>query len=47
MIVAQELDWKAQQIYDRGLNMINFLCKRWSIKMDDIDKEELLFLDFI
>jgi hypothetical protein len=47
MIVAQELDWKAQQIYDRGLNMIDFLCKRWSIKMDDVDKEELLFLDFI
>lgn len=41
------VSWNEQEILNRGLEMLNFMERRWNIYLgDDSDKIKLLFLDF-
>ena len=41
-------EWNPDNILERGLNLIEFMEKRWNLKFeDDYAKTELLFLDFM
>jgi hypothetical protein len=44
--VSKHDEWNPTKIEDRGLQLLNFMEKRWDIKFkDEEDKEMLLFLD--
>lgn len=44
--VSKHDEWNTTKIEDRGLQLLNFMEKRWDIKFkDEEDKEMLLFLD--
>ncbi len=46
--VASYLDWNALSILQRGMNLLEFMERRWNIKfINDESKKELLFLDFL
>ena len=46
--VALYNNWGAGEILDRGINLLNFMEKRWNIRFNSEDsKKELLFLDFM
>ena len=46
--VAQEEEWTAMQIEERGLRLLEFLEERWELKLgSDEDKLELLHLSFL
>lgn len=46
--VASYSKWGADEILDRGIQLLEFMERRWNIKFKDYDsKKELLFLDFI
>jgi hypothetical protein len=46
--VAAYSDWNADTILERGLNLLDFMERRWNIKFASAeDKKEILFLDFI
>jgi hypothetical protein len=45
--VAQETDWTAEHIFNRGRMLLEFMEKRWGIAFDDEQKIELLHVDFI
>ena len=46
--VAQEVDWNAQTILDRGLRMLDFLEQRWRVTLGDEDfKRALLGLEWL
>jgi uncharacterized protein with ParB-like and HNH nuclease domain len=48
MEVSRYNEWSAKKIYNRGLDLINFIEKRWDIKIaDEKDKFKLLCLDFM
>ena len=39
-------EWNSAKIEERGLQLLNFMEKRWDIKFkDEEDKKTLLFLD--
>jgi uncharacterized protein with ParB-like and HNH nuclease domain len=41
-------DWSAKEILERGINLLNFLEKRWEVRLGTFDeKKKLLFLDFL
>lgn len=41
-------EWNPDNILERGLNLIEFMEKRWNLKFeDDYSKTELLFLEFM
>ena len=40
-------DWLAQDIYDRGLKLLNFMNDRWCLGMSDEVKKQLLHLEFL
>lgn len=44
--VSKYDEWNSMKIEERGLQLLNFMEKRWDIKFkDDEDKKSLLFLD--
>lgn len=45
--VAQYRDWTAQNIYDRGIKLLNFLEERWRITISQDQKNRLLNIDFV
>ena len=46
--VSRKTEWNAQQILDRGIDMLNFMEKRWDMSIgDDQFKTRLLHLDFL
>lgn len=45
--VAQISDWTAKNIFKRGLALLNFMEKRWAIKLTDEQKSELLHISFV
>ena len=45
--VAQEDDWTAQNIFNRGLSLLNFMEKRWQLQFGSNEKVELLHVSFI
>jgi len=45
--VAQELNWDANSIKERGIKYLDFLKDRWNIDLTDKQKNELLALDFV
>lgn len=41
-------DWTSKQILECGIKMLNFLERRWEVKIGNFDqKKKLLFLDFL
>jgi hypothetical protein len=41
-------DWTAKEILERGIKMLNFLERRWEVRVGNFDqKKKLLFLDFL
>ncbi len=41
-------NWNAENILERGINLLTFMEQRWNLKFeDDSTKTELLFLDFM
>ncbi|MGO9138768.1 MAG: DUF262 domain-containing protein [Syntrophales bacterium] len=43
--VSQQTMWGPKQVYERGINLLSFMEKRWDFKFrDDKEKEELLFI---
>lgn len=48
MQVAKNEEWTAKQILDRGIEMLDFMEKRWDFKFKSKrDKVDLLFLNFL
>jgi len=45
--VAQEEEWTAEHILNRGLALFAFMELRWSITLTDEQKSELLHVDFV
>ncbi len=45
--VAQEKDWTAHNILERGLKLLSFMEDRWEIALTDEQKEELLHIGFV
>ena len=46
--VSKETDWDAKRIYDRGVKLLHFMEKRWSIKFESTDQiDELLHIGFV
>ncbi|WP_424768011.1 DUF4268 domain-containing protein [Paenibacillus sp. sgz302251] len=45
--VAQEEHWAAQNIFNRGLCLLNFMEKRWQLQLGINEKAELLHVSFI
>ena len=45
--VAQEKDWTAEKIYERGMKLLSFMERRWGFRFGDGQKEELLHIGFI
>lgn len=45
--VSQESDWTAQNIFNRGMSLLNFMEKRWQLQFGGNDKAELLHISFI
>ena len=45
--VAQENDWTARNILNRGLVLLDFMESRWSISFTEIQKSELLHIEFV
>ncbi len=45
--VAQYNQWTADEILERGLLMIDFMCERWDIDIDRKTKIEILHLEFL
>ncbi|MFV0268310.1 MAG: DUF4268 domain-containing protein [Draconibacterium sp.] len=45
--VAQEYDWTAHSILERGIMLIRFMEERWEITLTDEQKEDLLHIDFV
>ncbi len=43
--VAQQTEWNAESIYNRGLRLLEFLESRWNIKLTDEQKEALMYLE--
>ncbi len=46
-IVAKEIEWTPLSIYERGEDMIEFMCRRWRMRINDTDTRKLLLLDGI
>lgn len=45
--VSQQSVWGPKQIYERGVNLLSFMEKRWDFKFkNDEQKRSILFLDF-
>lgn len=46
--VSECAHWHAEQILNRGIDLLNFMERRWDIKFESEDsKKEMLFLDFM
>ena len=46
--VAAYDEWTPETILERGLNLLDFMERRWEFKfINDDAKKQLLFLDFI
>jgi len=45
--VAQEKEWTAQHILDRGLALFAFMESRWNLVLTDEQKAELLHISFV
>ena len=45
--VAQYTQWTADEILERGLLMIDFMCERWDIELERETKIEILHLEFL
>ena len=45
--VAQYTQWTADEILERGLLMIDFMCERWNIELERETKIEILHLEFL
>ena len=45
--VAQEDDWTAQNILNRGMSLLAFMESRWNIALTDEQKTELLHIEFV
>jgi hypothetical protein len=45
--VAQEDDWTAQNIFERGISLLNFMEKRWGLQFGSSEKAELLHVSFV
>ena len=44
--VSQQPSWGPQQIYDRGMKLLEFMEDRWEFEFkDDKEKKKVLFLD--
>ena len=47
MEVAQNKDWTIKEIQDRGVKIINFIKRRWYVKIDKKSYTKFLGLDNI
>ena len=45
--VANNRDWTAKCIYDRGMRLLEFMSERWSIQIADEQKRDLLNIEFV
>lgn len=45
--VADEDEWTAERILDRGLKLLNFMEKRWDLILSESQKSQLLHINFI
>lgn len=45
--VSSEIDWTAQNIYDRGKKLLDFMERRWKLTLTDEQKIQLLHIGFI
>jgi len=45
--VAQETDWTARNILERGLSLLGFMETRWDITFTEEQKSELLHISFV
>ena len=45
--VAQETDWTAKNILERGLLLLGFMEQRWGIEFTEEQKSELLHINFV
>ena len=45
--VAQLSDWTAEEIYKRSKKLLEFMSKRWDLKMDPAQMEALIGLPFV
>lgn len=45
--VANNRDWTARCIYDRGMHLLEFMAERWSIQITAEQKKNLLNIEFV
>lgn len=45
--VAQETEWTAQSILNRGMHLLAFMETRWKLKLTDEEKSALLHIPFV
>ncbi len=45
--VAQQNDWTAQNILNRGLALLKFMETRWRLQLSDEEKTALLHIEFV
>jgi len=45
--VAQKQDWTAENILERGMMLLDYMEKRWRLKIDDSIKKEWLHIPFV
>lgn len=45
--VATHDNWDAQNIFNRGLNLLDFMSKRWGVPFTEEQKKALLHIDFV
>lgn len=45
--VSKEPEWNGEKIYDRSINLIEFLSKRWRCTLSKEQKEKLAYVNFV
>ena len=45
--VAQEMDWTAQKIFNRGMALLDFMEERWQIEFSGDEQSALLHIPFV
>ena len=45
--VAEKQDWGPEEIYKRGMNLLDFLSDRWKLALTEEVKKDLLHIEFI
>ena len=45
--VSQKADWSAENIYERSVMLVEFMIKRWNIKLDQEQIDKLVYINFV